>query len=206
MMRTRFLILLLLFGFLGCRQGNIDTKTAIQNWKQELRTSKQLGPPCTYKNLASTEAQKWIKDNPDQMDGLPADEDIHSVWADLNNDGKNDLLLYFQGVNCSGHNGGTQAYAKIIYSNGTRNSLLMPEIRDAILAEYNRMRETNSNLKAVTADFLETTTTITGYQNGITGSFRLYTKEDPHCCPSYSGTYTYRLPVKKMTLNISKSS
>lgn len=208
-MRIRLLILPLLFGLVACNQRtkseSINTKAAIQKWETELLASKQIGPPCDYKNPASPEAQKWRTENPDQLDGLPAyDQHIKSVWADLNNDHKKDLLLYFQGVNCTGHNGDTRTYAKIIYSDGASDSNLMNEIIHAIQTEYTRMQTTNRNLKAVTKDYMETTTTITGYHDGINGAFRLYTKDDAHCCPSYSGTYTYRLPEKKMTLGISE--
>ncbi|MBE0651582.1 MAG: hypothetical protein IH595_12185 [Bacteroidales bacterium] len=210
-MRIRFLTIpLLLFGLFACNQSTKqssqqEVKAAINTWKQELLAAKQIGPPCDYTSMASPEAQKWREANPGQLDGLPADDKaIKTVWFDLNNDHKKDLLLYFQGVNCTGHNGGTQTYAKIIYSDSTADSNVMEEIIHAIQAEYNRMKETDPDLKAITSDYMTTTTTITGYHNGITGTFRLYTNEDAHCCPSYSGTYTYRLQTKKMTLRISE--
>ena len=210
-MRIRFLIIpLMLFCFFACNQSTKQSrqqkvKTDINKWERELLAAKQIGPPCDYKSMASPKAQMWREVNPGQLDGLPADDkEIKTVWADLDNDHKKDLLLYFQGVNCTGHNGGTQTYAKIIYSDGTADSNVMDEIIHAIQAEYNLMKNTDSDLKAITNDYMETTTTITGYHNGITGTFRLYTSEDAHCCPSYSGTYTYQLQTKKMTLRISE--
>jgi hypothetical protein len=197
----------LFLGLFACNQGKrngaTDTAAAIHQWKKQLLASKQIGPPCQFKSLASSEAQQWRNAHPDQLDGLPAnDSAIKVVKADLNNDHKNDLLLYFQGVNCTGHNGNPRTYAKIIYANGTRDVHVMSEIIHAIRAKYLSMGKSNPNLEAVTGDYMETTTTINGYHKGITGTFRLYSTGDAHCCPSYSGTYIYRLPEKKVMLQL----
>jgi hypothetical protein len=183
----------------------VKIKTEIEKWKQELLKSKQIGSPCNYECLDSLVHKKWRDDNPDQMDGLPIDDKkIKAVRSNFNNDNKEDLLLYFQGENCTGHNGGTKTYAKIIYSNGTSKSDLMTEIITTIQSEYNQRRETTKNLKEITISYLETTTTIDGYHNGITGRFILYAKDDAHCCPSYKGIYTYELKRKNMEIEISK--
>ncbi|WP_423819640.1 hypothetical protein V5739_03405 [Salinimicrobium sp. TIG7-5_MAKvit] len=184
----------------------IEIKAEIEKWKAELVENKQIGNPCNYESLDSVNIQKWAKDNPGQIDGLPSDDkEIKSVRSDFNNDNKADLLLYFQGENCTGHNGGTKAYAKIIYSDGTIKSDLMTEIINTIQSEYNQKRKTNNNLKEITNDYLETTATINGYHNGIIGEFSLYTKNDAHCCPSYKGSYTYKLKKKSMEIEISKN-
>ena len=185
----------------------IDIKQEIGKWKQELLESRQIGSPCNYEHEDSLVRQKWRDDNPDQMDGLPFDEkEIKSVRFDFNNDGKEDLMLYLQGVNCTGHNGGTETFAKIIYSGGKSKSDLMNEIMTTIQTEYNLKRKTNKNLKEITDDYLKTTTTISGYENGIRGEFRLYTKDDAHCCPSYNGFYVYNLAEKKMKIDISENN
>lgn len=80
----------------------------------------------------------------------------------------------------------------------------MNEIISAIQSEYNQMKDTDKNLKKITDSYLETTTSIDGYQNGIIGTFKLYTNEDPHCCPSYSGNYIYNVNNKFMEIEISE--
>ncbi len=184
----------------------IEVKTEIEKWKKQLVENRQIGNPCNCEKLDSPSIQKWEKDNPGQIDGLPSDDKkIKSVSFDFDNDNKAELLLYFQGENCTGHNGGTKTYAKIIYSDGTSKSDLMTEIINSIQSEYNQSRKTNNNLKEITNDYLETSTTIGGYHNGIIGEFSLYTKDDAHCCPSYKGTYTYKLKSKSMEIEISKN-
>ena len=187
--------------------GKLDVKVEVEKWKQELLKSKQIGSPCNHDHIGSIEYQKWIDDNPHQKDGLPLDDkEIKAVQSDFNSDDNEDLLLYFQGENCTGHNGGLKTYAKIVYSKGTSKSDLMTEIINTIQSEYNEMKKTNKNLKEITSSYLEETTTIDGYDNGIIGKFRLYTKDDAHCCPSYEGIYTYELKSKNMEINISDSN
>ncbi|MCW9034030.1 MAG: hypothetical protein OQJ97_07390 [Rhodospirillales bacterium] len=184
-----------------------QVKTEIEKWKQELLKGKKIGSLCDYERLGSLAHKKWRDGNPDQMDGLPVDDkEIKAVRSDFNDDNEKDLLLFFQGKNCTGHNGGTQTYAKIIYSNGASKSDLMAEVITVIQSEYNRRREITKNLKEITRSYLETTTTIDGYHNGITGKFRLYTKDDAHCCPSYNGSYTYELKRKNMEIEISNNN
>lgn len=140
------------------------------------------------------------------MDGLPLDDGgINSVLGDFNNDSQEDLLLYFQAENCTGYNGGTETFAKIIYSDGTAKSDLMSEKRNAIQSEYQQSENENEKLREVTDAYLATTTTINGYRIGVTGDFRLYTETDAHCCPSYSGTYVYELKGKKMQIKVSEN-
>ena len=184
-----------------------EIKTEIEKWKKELLETKQIGKPCDYKNIETSALQNWMEENPGQLDGLPSDDkEIKAIRADFNDDNKEDLLLYFQGKNCTGHNGGTKTYAKIICSDGTSKTDLMSEIINAIQSAYNKKRKTDKNLKEVTIDYMETTTTINGYHNGITGQFRLYTKDDAHCCPSYTGTYTYQPEEKNMKIQISENN
>ena len=207
MIRLRHVTFLLLFGLFACHHSvkneTYDTEAARLNWEKQLLASGQIGPPCDFKSPASPKAQKWRTENPGQLDGLPAnDNTIKAVKADLDNDNKQDLLLYFQGVNCTGHNGNPRTYAKIIYANGTSDAHVMSHIISAIRAEYLRMKKTNPKLKNVTGVYMETTTTISGYHDGITGTFQLYSADDAHCCPSYSGTYVYQLPLQKVALQL----
>lgn len=197
----------------ACHQNNksgnthLELNAEIAKWKKELLDNKQIGNPCDYKSLNDSSAQQWIAENPGQLDGLPDNEsEIKSVTTDLNGDSKNDLLLYFQSKNCTGHNGGTKTYAKIIYSDGTSQSDIVSEIIRNIREEYNKRRSIDKNLKETMGDYLETTTTIDGYIDGISGVFRLYTSDDPHCCPSYNGKYIFNSHKKKIELQISENS
>lgn len=168
---------------------SVDPEEEIEKWRSELLASKKLGEPCES-DFSEASRRKWSSENPDMLDGLPGPDQILVAKADFNEDGTEDVLLYFQSENCTGHNGGTPSFAKIIYNDGSVNADLMEEIREAIITRYNKNREENSGLKEMTGNYLQTTTTI-AYDNGITGEFRLYGQEDPHCCPTYNGTYTY---------------
>lgn len=164
----------------------------IDTWAQELIDNGLLGAPCTFESPGDEAARLWAQENPDQLNGLPASPDeIFAIKEDLTGDGREDLLLYFLSKNCTGHNGGTPSFAKIIYSDGSVATDLMEEIRQAIINEYNHQRETDPGLKEVTANYLRETTTIEYADDTIRGEFRLYTADDAHCCPSYTGAYTY---------------
>lgn len=179
----------------------------VEKWEKELLENRQIGSAFNYQSFDSLVHEKWRKNNPDQMDGLPFDDtEIKSVRSDFNNDNKEDLLLYFQAENCTGHNGSTKTYAKIIYSDGTSKSDLMNDIISAIQAEYGHRRKINKNLKEITSSYLETSTTINGCHNGIIGEFRLYTKDDAHCCPSYNGIYTYKFKGGSMEIEITDNN
>ena len=129
-------------------------------------------------------------------------DEIKAVTANLDDDDQFDLLLYFQSVNCTGHNGGTKFFARIIYANGTTMPDLMDLLINNILIEYEQKRKTDDSLEPVTSNYLETTTTITGYNNGLHGSFSLYTEEDAHCCPTYNGSYLYNVQEDEMEIQI----
>lgn len=200
-------LLLLLMGFFSsCKQSSreqpTNTQTEIERWKSELIHQKILGNPCQFKSLDDPAAEKWRAANPDQNNGWPADDNnIHSATADFDADQKPDLLLFFQSENCSGHNGGTPAFAKIIYANGKSNGQLMNQIRKSILEAYHIKLRQDSQLKPVTADYLEETTTIS-YSGRINGTFTLYSSTDAHCCPSYAGKYQYDLKNQKAEIAI----
>lgn len=175
-----------------------DAKVEIEKWKNQLLQSKQIGHPCTDEMAA------WSAQNPDQLNGLPSDEnDYASRLTDVNGDGRQDLLLYFISGNCTGHNGGTPTFARLIYSDGgvyKTDDDLMGEIKNAILKGYDKRRDADKTLGAVTNNYMDETTTISGYDNGIKGEYRLYADDDPHCCPSYTGTYVYDVQTKTATI------
>lgn len=207
MRALKYSLLLLLMGFIcSCKQPSqeqsINTQTEIERWKSELIHQKGLGNPCQFKSLDDPAAEKWRSANSDQNNGWPSDgKNIHSVTADFDADQKPDLLLFFQSENCSGHNGGTPAFAKIIYANGKSNGQLMNQIRKSILEAYQIKLRQDSKLKPVTADYLEGTTTIS-YSGRINGTFTLYSATDAHCCPSYTGKYQYDLKNQKAEIAI----
>lgn len=179
-----------------------DVKSEIQKWKTDLINSKQIGQPCAEGDL-----EAWTNQNAGQLNGLPADENAYeSQLSDYNGDGKQDLLLYFMSQNCTGHNGGTPTYARLIYSDGNSHDTddnVMAEIKNAILSEYENLKKSDESLKPVSNNYMDENTTISGpgNENEISGEYRLYADSDAHCCPSYTGTYVYNFNTKKMSLN-----
>lgn len=177
----------------------IDSKKEIEKWKNELINEKMIGAPCSYKDSSSQKASEWSKKNPGLMDAFPADDkSVCTFKADFDGDGKQDLLLYFISENCTGHNGDTPSFARIVYANGTYTSDLMQEIRLSILDKYNEKRK-SEKLKEVTDSYFNESVTIL-YDNGIKGDFKLYTNDDAHCCPSYTGKYVYNVNEKKIEI------
>ena len=104
--------------------------------------------------------------------------------------------------NCTGHNGNPKTYATVIYSNNTSNPQLMNDIISALQIAYHQQKKSDQTLKEITDNYLENTITISKYQDGIIGTFNLYTSNDPHCCPSYNGTYRYDINKKAATIDI----
>lgn len=196
-----FAILLSGLFFSSCKTlvDQIDSKKEIEKWKNELINEKMIGVPCNYKDVSSQQASEWSKENSGQMDAFPSDgKSISTVNADFDGDGKQDLLLYFISENCTGHNGDTPSFARIVYANGTYTSDLMQEIRLSILDKYNEKRK-SEKLKEVTDSYFNESVTIS-YDNGIKGEFKLYANDDAHCCPSYKGTYFYDVNGKKIEI------
>ncbi|GAA3584468.1 hypothetical protein [Snuella lapsa] len=186
------------------QNGQLNIKVEIEKWKQELMQAKQIGSPCYFrKTLDSLDYINWYKENPNQEDGLPFDDSEYKlVRQDFDSDKKDDLLIYFLAENCTGHNGGTKTFTKIIYSNGKVKSDLMDDIIRAIVREYDNKRISN-NLKEITDSYLKTTTTISyGYGNYVFGDFRLYAKDDAHCCPSFEGRYSYNLKENRINIRL----
>ncbi len=151
--KLKFVILcLVLLMAISCSP-NLKVKTEIENWKQQLLTTKQIG--LSYSSDEKLDHIKWMKENPEQLDGLPQDDkEIKAVFDDFDNDNKKDLLLYFLSENCTGHNGSPKTYATIIYSRNASNSDLMKEIILAIQTEYKQMRKKNKNLKDITDAYM----------------------------------------------------
>jgi hypothetical protein len=184
----------------------IDIASELQKWKKELIDSKKLGTPCNFEAIGSVEAQEWVKKNgQDLMDGFPQkDTAIKTAFADFDGDSKEDLILYFIAENCTGHNGGTPSFAKIVYANGTSDKDLMANIKKGIISGYNEKKETDATLKEISDSYLNENVSI-AYEKGVVGVFYLYTKEDAHCCPTYSGTYKYNVATQKTDIVVEES-
>lgn len=198
-MPLAILSLLLFFGSCKTSVVRIDAREEIEKWKNELINEKMVGAPCNYKDISSQQALDWSKENPGQMDAFPSDDKSISIAnADFDGDGEKDLLLYFVSENCTGHNGDTPSFGRIVYADGTSTSDLMHEIRLSILDKYNEKRK-SEKLKEVTDSYFSESVTIS-YDYGIKGEFRLYATDDAHCCPSYSGTYVYNVKEKKIQI------
>jgi hypothetical protein len=180
--------------------GNVERD--IQKWKEELVAQKRVGRACHFESLDTPEAQKWREDNPHQMFGLPKnDKDIGIAKHDWDGDGQLDLFVYFSSDNCSGRNGGTPSFAKIIYATGAVNSDVATEINTAIVNAYQQMRVEDARLKEIQIDYLPISVAIS-YDKQIRGDVKLYAPDDAHCCPSYKGKYTYDPHSKKAILQI----
>lgn len=169
---------------------NVDQE--IESWKKDLISNNILGEPCDNVDVDLEKRQEWASNNDGLLDGFPSDKSkIHVAKADFDDDAIEDVLLYFTSQNCTGHNGGTPSFAKLIYANGQSNANLAKEITEAILADYNKKRQTVYSMKEVTENYLPNNLSINYENNRITGDFRLYAKDDAHCCPTYNGTYKY---------------
>ena len=174
---------------LSCKQNALTSesnqadflKFQIENWKKELVINGQVGQPCT------ADAEQWSAKNPERYYGLPKDS-IKSKSFDANNDSRTDYLIYFPaGECCNCVVGMNQAsdYVKLIYSNGNKflsNDNLRKQIATKIKTEY--YTQTNSSAE-------RTVFSITDFKEDILGTYQLWTPEDPDCCASIEGTFTY---------------
>lgn len=182
---------------------SIELKAEIEKWKNKLLSQKVLGSPCDFDSISGKKAHIWQTQNPNQADGLPkSDIEISTSNADFDGDSLSDLLLSFVATNCSGHNGGTPTFAKIIFANGTSNDTIMDEIKKAIVSNYNKKREIDKKLKEITDSYLRENITISYSNNVLLGQSSLYAKEVAHCCPSYTINYTYQVRSKVMDIKI----
>lgn len=184
----------------------IDIEHEIEMWKNELISSKTLGTPCNYEDVDIQKRKEWSAQNKNQLDGFPNDRgSIKTANADFDGDGGEDILLYFNSINCTGHNGGTPSFAKMVYSNGKTNPNVADDIQKAILADYNEKRKTIYSLKEITDNYLQNSISIEYQNKMILGNFHLYTEKDAHCCPSYSGTYTYDPIFKQAKIELTEN-
>ena len=189
-------LLIIPFILTSCSKGQstnnlIEKET--EKWKKELLINGEVGPPCKDDYI------KWGEENPDVYFGLP--EKINSKVSDFNNDGKDDILLYFHaGDPCNGGNGNGSDFSQLIYSNGEEylyNKNLSSKIANLVNEEFiNKSKTYGANNVLIF---------INEFDKMISGEYTLWTENDAHCCPSFSGKYKYDLVKRKIEITIAKN-
>jgi hypothetical protein len=186
-MKSNFLLVFLIVFVLYCHQPsgqkatNDSTqfvKNEIKKWKKELLTSGEVGGPC------EEDYMKWNEKYPESYYGLP--DTIHSKTVDMNDDGKDDILLYFQaGEACTGGHEDGSDFLKLIYSNGNeylQNNFLRDQIEKSIRYQFDCQTRLFSK---------RTIFSITDIDKQISGTFQVWIDDDPDCCAGYQGTFKY---------------
>jgi hypothetical protein len=156
-------------------------KSQIESWKKELLINGEVGKAC------QDDVDKWSAENPERYYGLPKDS-IKSKSFDTNNDKINDVLLYFPaGDCCSCAIGINEAsdYLKLIYSNGNE-FLTNDNLREKIASKIENEFYAQTNTDVERAIF-----SVTDFNKEISGTYKLWTLEDPDCCASVEGTFNY---------------
>lgn len=171
---------------------NQFVKIETEKWKNELLISGEVGGPC------EEDYMKWNEEYPESYYGLP--DTIHSKIIDLNGDGKNDILLYFPaGEACTGGHEESSDFLKLIYSSGNeflQNNVLREKIERGIRYQS----DLQSGLFSRCAIF-----SITNIDKQITGTFQVWTDDNPDCCAGYEGTFKYNPFTWKMELKQQKA-
>ncbi|HAT76791.1 MAG TPA: hypothetical protein DCS19_08075 [Flavobacterium sp.] len=156
-------------------------KNQIQLWKKELLLNGEVGNPC-QENI-----DKWSIENPERFYGLPKDS-IKIKSFDANQDKTNDILLYFPAGDCCSCTIGINEasdYLKLIYSNG-KDFLSNDNLRDRIAFKIENEYYSQTNNDAERAIF-----SVTNFDAEISGTYKLWTLEDPDCCASVEGSFKY---------------
>jgi hypothetical protein len=158
-----------------------DIKTEIDKWKKQLLLNGEIGTPCDFDNQVD-----WAKQNPEVFYGLP--DTVLSKEFDVNNDNINDVLLYFPAGDCCSCTMGLNEvsdFVKLIYSNETgvlENDNLGHRIESKIAGEFYSL----TNTQVVKVSF-----SITDFNRKISGTYHLWTPDNPDCCPGVEGKFTY---------------
>lgn len=186
MTKTLSFNLVFMLALTACHIGKKDTSLNREafaqhetaKWKKELLANGTVGKPC------GADEMRWIAENPESYYGLP--DTIRYRFSDCNEDGKDDLLLYFEAGECctGGHEEGAD-FLTLCYSSGAdylRNDHLRTEIAAKIEGEY--FSQTQTEVRRVIFS-------VSGFNMEINGTFKLWTLEDPDCCASKEGTFSY---------------
>lgn len=170
--------------------GNIKqfSKAETERWKKELLLNGDIGTPC------EEDYMKWNAENPESYYGLPPE--ISSRIFDINGDGKDDLLLFFPaGESCTGGHEEGSDFVALIYSDGNdylENKNLRAKIEQKIQEEFHIQTDTFAR-RAIFS--------ITDFKQQISGTFQLWTDQDPDCCAGYEGTFRYNPFTWKIGIN-----
>ncbi|MEC4049581.1 hypothetical protein OX284_009090 [Flavobacterium sp. SUN046] len=158
-----------------------------KSWKKQLLINGEVGTPC------ETDYMKWIAKNPEAYYGLPAT--IEAKTFDANNDTIKDVLLYFPaGESCTGGHEEGSDFLKLLYSVGNgflSNDGLLNTIANKIEEEF--YRQTNTDVERAIFK-------VCDFKKQITGTYKLWTLEDPDCCASIEGTFAYDPFYFKITI------
>jgi hypothetical protein len=185
-MKIKIVFILLGISFNSCHENGITSKnpdliTEIAKWKRQLLLNGEIGMPCDFTNQ-----EEWAKKNPEVFYGLP--DSVNLKVFDVNNDKINDILLYFPAGDCCTCSIGMNErsyFVKLIYSDGNdflTDENLRTEIEQKI--ENRFYEQTNTDVQRVVF-------TITDFNAEISGTYQLWTLEDPDCCAGYLGTFKY---------------
>jgi hypothetical protein len=184
MMKKNIALLSFIFLF-SCHQKESNQKEFLKNqiqlWKKQLVINGELGNPC------QDNVDKWSAQNPERYYGLPKDG-VKTKSFDANNDKINDVLLYFPAGDCCSCSVGVNEasdFLKLIYSNGN-GFLSSDNLREKIASKIESEFYAQTNTDAERAVF-----SVTNFNKDISGTFKLWTLEDPDCCASVEGTFQY---------------
>jgi hypothetical protein len=168
----------------SCHQKDIkpnpeeQLKNQIQLWKKELVVNGEVGTPC------QTDYMKWNTQNPESYYGLPSE--ISLKIFDANNDKTPDYLLYFPAGNaCTGGHEEGSDFLKLRYSNCDEylsNDKLRSKIETKIETIF--YEKTNTDVQRVVFSIVD-------FNTVISGTYQLWTLEDPDCCASVEGKFKY---------------
>lgn len=180
----KFLLVAGILVLISCnkQEKNFESKhfvdSSIEKWKKELVVNGEVGTPC------QKDYMKWNSQNPESYYGLPSE--ISLKVFDANNDKTPDYLLYFPAGNaCTGGHEEGSDFLKLHYSNGDEylsNDKLRSKIETKIETIF--YQKTNTDVQRVVFSIVD-------FNTVISGTYQLWTLEDPDCCASFEGKFKY---------------
>jgi hypothetical protein len=185
-MKSKIIVIVLIFSIISCQKkeektNKPDIKIEIKNWKKQLLLNGEIGTPCEENQV------QWSDKNRECYYGLPKDS-IKTKFFDANNDKINDVLLFFPAGDCCSCSIGmneTSDFVKLIYSNGSE-FLSNDNLREKIVSKIESAYYEQTNTDVERAIF-----SVSDFGKDISGTFKLWTLEDPDCCASIKGTFKY---------------